>query len=91
MLFRSVVNWGVYEAPYSLEEGKKLFPGKTIMGGLPNRHGVLVDGPGEAVREEVHKVIREFGRTGFILGADCTLATEQDMALLKAAVQAARD
>lgn len=86
-----VVNWGVYEAPFSLEDGRKLFPGKTIMGGLPNRHGALVDGPKEAVREEVHKVISGFGRTGFILGADCTLATEQDMELLKAAVEAARE
>lgn len=89
--YADVVNWGIYEAPYSLEEGKNLFPGKTIMGGLPNRHGVLVDGPKEAVREEVHKVISQFGRAGFILGADCTLATEQDMGLLRAAVEAARD
>ena len=88
--FADVVNWGVYEAPFSLEEGRKLFPGTAIMGGLPNRHGVLVDGPEDAVREEVHKVIKQFGRKGFILGADCTLATEQDRKLLKAAVQAAR-
>ena len=68
-----------------------MFAGKTIMGGLPNRHGVLVDGPAEAVKEETRKAIREFGRTRFILGADCTLATEQDMDLLKAAVEAARE
>lgn len=86
-----VVNWGIYEAPYSLAAGQELFPGKTIMGGLPNRHGGLADGPAEAVKEEVHKVIDEFGRRGFILGADCTLATEQDMGLLKAAVDAARE
>ena len=29
-------------------------------------------------------------KTGFILGADCTLATEQDMHRLSAAVNAAR-
>ena len=89
--YADVVNWGVYEAPFSLEEGRKMFAGKTIMGGLPNRHGVLVDGPAEAVKEETRKVIREFGKTGFILGADCTLATEQDMSLLRAAVEAARE
>lgn len=89
--YADVVNWGVYEAPFSLEEGRKMFAGKTIMGGLPNRHGVLVDGPAEAVKEETRKVIREFGKTGFILGADCTLATEQDMNLLRAAVEAARE
>ena len=89
--YADVVNGGVYEAPFSLEEGRKMFAGKTIMGGLPNRHGVLVDGPAEAVKEETRKVIREFGKTGFILGADCTLATEQDMSLLRAAVEAARE
>lgn len=89
--YADVVNWGVYEAPFSLEDGRKMFAGKTIMGGLPNRHGVLVDGPAEAVKEETRKVIGEFGRTHFILGADCTLATEQDMNLLKAAVEAARE
>ena len=88
--FCDVVNWGVYEAPMSLEEGRRLFPGKAVMGGLPNRHGVLVDGDAEAVRAAVQDVIRTWGRRGLILGADCTLATEQDLSLVRAAVQAAR-
>ena len=86
-----VVNWGVYEVPFSLEEGRKLFPGCTIMGGLRNRSGVLVDGSAEEIREEVRSVINGFGRTGFILGADCTLATEQDMGRLRVAIEAAQD
>lgn len=85
-----VVNWGVYEAPMSLEDGKELFSGKTIMGGLKNRSGVLADGDEMAVEQEVDRVIRNYGRTGFILGADCTLATEQNLALVRAAVRAAR-
>jgi len=86
-----VANWGVYEAPFSLEEGKKLFKDKTIMGGLANRSGVLVDGTEKQIKSEVKKVISDFGETGFILGADCTLATEQDMTKLKAAVDACRE
>lgn len=86
-----VVNWGVYEAPMSMEEGRKQFSGKTIMGGLKNRSGVLVDGNAEAVAKEVTHVIQEFGRQGLILGADCTLATEQDLALVRAAVETARN
>ncbi len=89
--YADVVNWGVYEAPFSLEEGRKLFPGKCVMGGLPNRHGVLVDGDERKVRDAVRNVIEQFGRKGFILGADCTLATEQDLHLLRAAVEAARE
>ena len=85
------MNWGVFEAPFDLEKGKELFQGKTIMGGLPNRHGVLVDGTKEEVEAEVKKVIREYGRKGLILGADCTLATEQDLDKVKAAVLAARN
>ena len=85
-----VVNWGVHEAPMPLEDGRRMFPGKTVMGGLPNRHGVLVDGDANAVREAVENVIAAWGRRGLIIGADCTLATEQDLALVRAAVEAAR-
>ncbi|MFR2985506.1 MAG: hypothetical protein ACLTMD_05410 [Clostridium sp.] len=60
------------------------------LGGLPNRHGVLVDGPAEAVKEETRKVIREFGRTRFILER-LHPCNKQDMDLLKAAVEAARE
>ena len=35
-----VVNWGVYENGFSLEEGRSLFGGKCVMGGLANRSGV---------------------------------------------------
>ena len=86
-----VVNWGVFEVPFSLEAGAALFKEKTIMGGLANRSGSLFNGPASAVKEDVRSVIRKMGRTGFILGADCTLATEQDRTLIKAAVEACRE
>lgn len=85
-----VINWGVYEAPYSLQEGKELFEGKTIMGGLPNRSGVLIDGTEKEIEEEVRSIVNSIGSKGFILGADCTLATEQDLEKVKMAVNAAR-
>ncbi len=88
--FCDVANWGVYTAPYALEDGRKLFGGKTVMGGLPDRHGVLVDGTDQEIRDAVAAVISSFGKTGFILGADCTLATEQDMHRLQTAVAACR-
>ncbi|WP_320127788.1 uroporphyrinogen decarboxylase family protein [uncultured Sphaerochaeta sp.] len=85
-----VANWGVYEAPFALSEGKSLFANKTIMGGLENRSGLLVDGTDEQIKEEVQKVIAGFGKKGFILGADCTLATEQDLHKLRVAIEASR-
>lgn len=88
--YADVVNWGVHAAPLSLEDGRKLFPGKTVMGGLPDRHGVLVDGSDEEIEKAVGDIIGSYGRTGLIIGADCTLATEQDMGKLSAAVRACR-
>ena len=84
MLFRS------YEAPLSMEEGRKLFKGKVVMGGLPNRSGVFVDGDEAAVRQAVRDAVNGYGRKGLILGADCTLATEQDRSLVRAAALEAR-
>ncbi len=84
-----VVNWGVYETDFSLEEGRKLFPKAAIMGGLANRSGVLVDGTIEELQSAVREIILTFGKKGFILGADCTLPTEIDYARIKAVTEAA--
>lgn len=83
-----VVNWGVYEAPMSLEEGRKLFPGCTIMGGLANRSGVIVQGDEQKITDEVQSIIKNFGENKFILGADCTLPTEIPYKSIAAAVKA---
>ena len=85
------LNWGVYETHFSLEDGKRLFAGKTIMGGLANRSGVMVDGTEEELREATKKVIADYGKAKFILGADCTLPTEIPYSRINAVVQAARE
>lgn len=86
-----VVNWGVYEAPCSLADGKQLFPGCTLMGGFANHPGtVLVDGPEEAIRAEAASIIASAGRQGFILGADCTLPTGISYRHIRAAVETGR-
>ncbi|NBJ91671.1 uroporphyrinogen decarboxylase family protein [Parablautia muri] len=85
-----VVNWGVYETDFSLEEGRQLFPGITIMGGLANRSGVLVDGTIEELQAAAREIIHTYGKKGFILGADCTVPTEIDYARIRAVVEAAR-
>ncbi len=84
-----VVNWGVYENGFPLAAGRELFPTATIMGGLANHNGVLVEGSHEEIGGAVQKIIAEFGTTGFILGADCTLPTEISYDRIRAAVQAA--
>lgn len=91
MEYADVVNWGIYEAPMSLKDGKSLFAPRTIMGGLANRSGVLVDGTIGELKQAVKDVITDYGKTGFILGADCTLPTEIPYERIRAAVEAARE
>ncbi len=75
--FADVVNWAIEDNQISLSQGEKIFPGKTIMGGLGNRDGDLINGNKEKVQEKVKKIYAELGRdTQFILGADCTMPTE---------------
>ncbi|KAA0970990.1 hypothetical protein FPY71_11060 [Aureimonas fodinaquatilis] len=85
----AAVNWAVHESNVSLEAGARLF-GKTVLGGLDDRSGVLVDGTDEQIQSAVQKIISDHGRQGLILGADCTLPTEISTARIRAAVDAAR-
>lgn len=86
-----VVNWGVYETGFTLEEGRRLFPGTTVMGGFANRSGVMTEGTVEELRQEAKKIIRDYGKTGFILGADCTLPTEIPYERIRVIAEAARE
>lgn len=87
--YADVVNWGVYETGFSLAQGRELFPGSAILGGLANRSGVLVHGSDEEIAAEVRCVIDAFGNRRFLLGADCTLPTEISYSKIAAAVRAA--
>lgn len=84
-----VFNWGVYETDFSLEEGRSLFEGKTVWGGLSNKQGALIEGPLEAIDAQVMQVISAYGKKGLILGADCTLPTGLDHNRIARAVSAA--
>lgn len=68
-----VINWGEEESGVSLEEGKKMFNGRTVLGGLNNHHGPLLTGTYEELEKEVHDLIARHGTKGFMLGSDCTL------------------
>lgn len=85
-----VVNWGIYEAPCSIEKMKKIFPEACIMGGLANRSGVIIDGSIEELKKEVERLIKTYGKEGFILGADCTLPTEIPYSRIKSIVDTCR-
>ncbi len=89
--YADIINWGVYDAPYSLKAGQSLFPDSTLMGGFPNRRGIMVDGTLESIREETLRIIKDFGKTGFVIGADCTLPTETDYRRIRTIVDAAKE
>lgn len=85
-----VINWAATaQNNIPLVDGKKLFD-RTILGGLDNR-GIIVNGTPEEIRQSVHDIITDFGPKGLIIGADCTLPTEIDIANIRAAVEATDD
>lgn len=86
-----VVNWGVYETDFSLEEGRRMFPETAVMGGFANRSGVLIDGSVDELQTAAKEIIHAYGTKGFILGADCTLPTEISYSRIKTVVEAVRD
>lgn len=90
--YSDVINWGIYEGnDFSLEDGKKLFPGKTLMGGIANRKGILVEGPVEELQETVKSIIRSYGKDKLIFGADCTVPTELSYERMRKACEAAAE
>lgn len=60
---------------------------RPVMGGL-DRHGVLVNGPGDAVEAEVRRVVKSAPKQ-FILGADCTVPGELDWGRIRHAIAVA--
>lgn len=83
------VNWAVTKQNLSLKAGAALFQ-RTVVGGLDDR-GVIVDGTPEQIRAAVRAVIDDFGPQGLMVGADCTLPTDIDIAHIRAAVEATAD
>lgn len=84
-----VFNWAIHDNDFSLEQGRQLFQ-KTILGGLDDRSGVMVDGSPEAIQDAVNALIAQYGTRGLIVGADCTLPTDIPLDHIRAAVKAAR-
>jgi uroporphyrinogen decarboxylase len=72
--------------PLSLRQAASIFK-RPVMGGM-DRHGPLATGSPEDSRKAAIKAL-ENAPPNFILGADCTVATETPIANLRAAIDAA--
>ena len=60
------------------------------MGGLPNRAKMWTQGSDEDLKKAIKKIIAEMGHKKFIMGADCTLATDLAYERINTAVRTAR-
>jgi uroporphyrinogen decarboxylase len=69
-----VINFASVVEGISLKKGKDIFGGKAVIGGFENtKKGLLYTGSKEDVQKETKRLIKEAGKTGIILGADCTV------------------
>lgn len=66
------VNWDSHYNNCTIEQGKKLFPGRIIFGGLSNVGALPFGTPDEAAKE-CRELLDTVGRDNIIIGADCSL------------------
>ncbi|MCI8333176.1 MAG: hypothetical protein HFH25_01180 [Lachnospiraceae bacterium] len=72
----AIVNWSVKDTGLSLKDGRALFGGKPVLGGMNNR-GNILSGSGESIQKEVKEVLASVDTLhGYMLGADCTIQGE---------------
>lgn len=83
-----IVNWGIYGNDVSLTQGSQLFPDSVILGGFPDRHGVLVNGTDEEIEDHTEAVLQEMKGKRFIVGSDCTLPTKIEYTRINKVVKA---
>lgn len=72
-------HWASYVENVSLKEGKKLFSDRAVMGGFENtENGVFYKGTREDVQTETKRLLKENGRKGILLSADCSIPFDTD-------------
>lgn len=78
------VNWAVHAEEIGLAEGKKFFGGKAVIGGFDNvKEGLLYSGTKEEIEAYVDQLLKDAGKEGIIIGADCTVPGDIDIERLK--------
>ena len=86
LLFMIIGPFATKYDPLTVDMGAKLVkPGRDVY-----KRQVLVEGTKEEIEDRVRQIIEENGKTGFILGADCTIPTEIEYWRVRAAAEAAR-
>ena len=72
------MNWAVYVEKMGMRAGRDFFPNvKCVLGGLDNTPaGVLYKGTDDELKAEIRRLCAKTGRSGFILGADCSIQSD---------------
>lgn len=85
------INFASVVEGVSLEEGKKIFGGKAVIGGFANTaDGLLYKGTKEEIQAETKRILNAVGKTGVVLGADCTVPRDIDFERLEWVREAAK-
>lgn len=85
-----VVSWSRFFDIMDIQEAKKHF-GCTVWGGFDNRPDTfLYTASREELEKEVANLIAQGGKTGYILGSDCSLRNELPEERIRWVVEAAR-
>ena len=72
-------NWASFIENISVEEGRKIFNAKCVIGGFANSPGTLIDtGSDEELAEYAQKLISSNGYKGYVIGADCSVPNDID-------------
>lgn len=85
-----VISWSRYIDIMDIQEAKKHF-GCTVWGGFDNRPGsFLYTATKEEIEKAVAELIEQGGKTGYILGADCSIDGSLSEERIRWVVDAAR-
>lgn len=73
------INWAAVVEGVSLAEGARIFPDRALLGGFGNLPtDILCSGTRAEVEAETQRILAAAGRTGILLGADCTVPRDID-------------
>ena len=86
------INWACFVEDMDLAAGKAFFGGKCVLGGFDNRPGsVMVNGTKEEIQAYAKELVAKHGKSGVMLGADCTLPAGTDVQRMQWVVDAVNE
>ena len=91
-----VVNLAVFVEGMSLEDGRYFVDGRTALGGFEThwdettQQGIIYTGSREELQAYTRNLILNHGKTGLMLGGDCTIDARLDWERIRWVVEAAR-